>query len=190
MQLPDIVREDVHKVMLGVKKALKDEDTAAIKDLSNHTIHNASIFQDRFSISVATAVYSLAKILENERVKRHHPEEWKGFIDEVNKVIDELEACAADKKCVDLDEKIKALIKTIASFDEKFTEYVGFVMEKAKIKKGAEMYRHGISLSKVSEVLDVSMWELMDYVGKTKVHEGPTTRAAKQRFEKGMRFFE
>ena len=189
MKLPDIVREDIHSVIVQVKKALLEMDAKKIKDLSNHTIHNASIFQDSFSISVATAVYSLAKVIENERVRRHHPDEWKKFREEVGRILDDIEACAADKRCMGLDEEIKKLVKLIASADEKFTEYMGFVMQKAKIKKGAEIYRHGISLSKAADVLDISLWELMEYVGKTKIHEEPVKTSVQERFKKAEGFF-
>ncbi len=190
MKLPDIVRNDVHKVITGVKEALKGLDAEKIKELSSHTIHNASIFQDDFSISVATAIYSLAKILENERIKRHYPKEWRKFLDDSNRALGDIAACAADKKCLGLDEKIKELVKLIAAFDERFTEYVGFVMQKAKIKKGVEIYRHGISLSRVSDVLNISVWELMDYVGKTKVNEEPSKTSVRDRFEGARVFFE
>ena len=31
------------------------------------------------------------------------------------------------------------------------------------------MYEHGISLGQVADALGVSMWELMDYIGKTRI---------------------
>lgn len=188
-QLPDIVREDIHKVVIEVRKALDEMDAPKIKDLSNHTIHNASIFQDNFSISVATAIYSLAKIIENERLRRQHPEEWKKFLKKVNNALDDIKDCSADKKCLALDDKIKALIKIIAVADERFTEYIGFVMEKAKTKKGAEMYRHGISLSRAADILEISLWELMDYVGKTKIHDEMSKMSVMERFNKAKEFF-
>jgi hypothetical protein len=189
MILPDIVREDIHDVIIKVKEALTEMNAPKIKDLSNHTIHNASIFQDNFSITVATAIYSLGKIVENERLRRQHPKEWERFLKKVNIALDDIRDCSSDKECTKLDERIKALIKIIASADERFTEYVGFVMEKAKTKKGAEMYRHGISLSKAADVLGISLWELMDYVGKTKINEEPANRSALERFNKAKEFF-
>ena len=36
-----------------------------------------------------------------------------------------------------------------------------------KIKKGTVMFEHGISMSQVADKMDISLWELMDYIGNT-----------------------
>jgi L-rhamnose mutarotase len=190
MELPDIVRKDVLRVLKKVKEALSDRDTATIKELSNHTIHNASIFQDGFSTTVATTVYSLAKIVENKSLHEEHPQEWERFISKINSLLDSLIACAESEGCEKMEELFQQLVKTIATFDERFTEYVGFVLEKAKIKKGVEMHRHGVSLSRVSEILGISLWDLMSYAGKTKVTEDIGEGEVMKRFKKARGLFQ
>ena len=41
----------------------------------------------------------------------------------------------------------------------------------AKIKKARKIYEHGISLGRVSELVGISEWELMNYTSQTKFHD-------------------
>ena len=45
--------------------------------------------------------------------------------------------------------------------------YIHEVINQAQIKKGCKLCEHGISIARASEVLGISQWELMHYIGKT-----------------------
>ena len=62
------IRKDLLKVLEKVVPALRSEDSRELKWLSNNTIHNAGIFQDRDSVSLAVILYSLSKIFERPRL--------------------------------------------------------------------------------------------------------------------------
>ena len=49
--------------------------------------------------------------------------------------------------------------------------YVQEVINQAQIKKGSKLCEHGLSCSKSAEILGISQWELMNYIGKTKLSE-------------------
>ena len=57
----------------------------------------------------------------------------------------------------------------ISTIDSKLKLYIGEVITQAEIKKGSKLYAHGISLGRAAEVLGISQWELMFYIGKTKL---------------------
>ena len=66
----DIIKRDILAVLNDLVEILKvkeESDIVEIKNLSNHVIHNASIFQDEDSISVAVLIYSLSKIIERKQ---------------------------------------------------------------------------------------------------------------------------
>ena len=49
----DIIREDIIKILervIDILAVKETKDIIELKELSNHTIHNASIFQDKDSI--------------------------------------------------------------------------------------------------------------------------------------------
>ena len=63
----EVIRRDIISEIgraINILKVKEEKDTAQLRELSNHTIHNASVFQDEDSISVAILVYSLSKIIE------------------------------------------------------------------------------------------------------------------------------
>ncbi|PIN70172.1 hypothetical protein COV93_02620, partial [Candidatus Woesearchaeota archaeon CG11_big_fil_rev_8_21_14_0_20_43_8] len=62
---------------------------------------------------------------------------------------------------------IKNLFKIISEINENFRKYIEEVIEYSEIKKGARIYEHGISMARAAEILGVSEWDLMGYVGKT-----------------------
>ena len=64
---------------------------------------------------------------------------------------------------------IKKLFKFISTIDTKLKLYIEEVINQAEIKKGSKLYAHGISLGRAAEILGISQWELMFYIGKTKL---------------------
>ena len=73
-----IEQEHIIKILEEAKEAIKKEDTIKLKDLSNQTIHSASIHQDIDCIMVAVIIYSISKILERTGYKKYSS--WNGFI--------------------------------------------------------------------------------------------------------------
>ncbi len=151
------VKQDIASVLRDAARHVLERDTIKLKELSNHTIHNASIFQDEDSISIAVVVYSLSKICERGSVKlpllsgliRHALRHLKN--DEMDKY----------KKI------IRKLAKAISDADSGFRLYIQDVFDKAQIRKGSRIYYHGISLAQTASLLGISQWDLMGYVGKT-----------------------
>ena len=62
---------------------------------------------------------------------------------------------------------IKEMFSFIRTMDEKIKMYIFEVINQAQIKKGCKLCEHGISIARASEVLGISQWELMHYIGKT-----------------------
>lgn len=157
-----IIKKDILAVVTELVEILKvkeKSDIAEIKELSNHVIHNASVFQDEDSISVAILIYSLSKIIERKQKDLDY-----------NKVLSMLNSCILSLK--NNDEKLfRKSVKNIFSFiraiDEKLKMYIYEVINQAQIKKGSKLCEHGISIARAAEVLGISQWELSHYIGKT-----------------------
>jgi hypothetical protein len=180
------VREDLLSVLKNVLSALDKMDVAEIEDWSGRTIHSASIFQDRYSTQIAIAIYSLAKILENEKLRRRHARAWERFFFQTRRSISDALICLKKRDIKRYEKQMKELITTIANFDERFREYAEFVLINAKIMKGTKIYEHGISLGRVAELLGISQWELSTLVGKSKVHDRveTITKSVRERLKK------
>ena len=159
------VRNDALQIINRVIEILEtkeEKNTMELKGLSNNTIHNASVFQDECSVSVAVLIYALSKIIER------NPEfDCSRVFNLLKEARDNLENDKEDE----FHNTIKKLFSEISRLDNKIKLYVQEVINQAQIKKGSKLCEHGLSCAKASQILGISQWELMNYIGKTNLAE-------------------
>jgi len=156
------IKRDILAVLTNLVEILKTKeegDTLEIKQLSNHVIHNASVFQDEDSISIAILIYSLSKIIE----RREKEIDYGKITSMLNSALISLKNNNDDL----FRKSIRNLFDFIRSIDAKLKLYIHEVINQAQIKKGCKLCEHGISAARASEVLGISRWELMHYLGQT-----------------------
>src|SRR3989338_2064276 len=134
----EIIKKDIIAVLSDLVEILKvkeESDIAEIRQLSNHVIHNASVFQDEDSISVAVLIYSLSKIIERKEREFDY-----------SRILSMLDSCIANLKNNE-DEMFRNSIKNIFNFirtiDAKLRLYIHEVINQAQIKKGCKLCEHG-----------------------------------------------
>ncbi len=155
------VKDDIIAVLRNAIKSLLKGDLVALREESDHIIHCSAIFQRQESIQTAVVIYALAKILERGKT-----------IDA--KVIDAIEKAISFMMVDNLrgfNTEIKAIYDMIGAVDDQLSMYMQHVVTEAQIKKGSRIYEHGISLGQTAEIFGLSQWELMKYIGKTRVSE-------------------
>lgn len=161
-----VIKKDIISILRKAIQIIKQEDVPALDELSNHTIHNASIFQDKDSIKIAVIIYALSKIIHRSEQRT---DEWDKAKKIVLKNLQDARFYLEKNK----DEKYRVLIKQILNrvgkIDTKLRLYIEDVLNKAKIVKGSKLYEHGISIGKATDILGISQWELLSYVGKTQI---------------------
>lgn len=153
------VKKDILSILKKSKDILRKKDSFMLRELSNHTIHNASIFQDEESISIAVIMYSLSKIIERGKLD----------IRKTLSMINSAKRYLEKEDFVNYKHTIKHMLKFISRIDSKLKLYIEEVVKQAQIKKGSKLYDHGISIGQAAELLGISQWELMNYVGKTSI---------------------
>lgn len=156
-----VVREDLLKIIDRVLSILPAGDFVALRELSNHTVQNASIFQDSDSISIAVVTYALSKILPKSHLSQK--EIYLAFV--------QMRHALKSEDVESYHEQIIKLFSIIAEMDGKLQLYIEEVIKYAEIKKGIRMYQHGISMARTAEVLGISEWDLARYVGKSSLNE-------------------
>ncbi len=138
-------------------RAIKERNNTKLKELSNEILHDASVFQDELSLSIAVIIYSLSKIIER-----------KGNISSAIIVgLEKLKIDLQQQNEIMSKRTLSILVQKIGREDNKLRTYIVEVLDQAKIKKGGKLYDLGLSISKSAELLGVSYWELASYVGKT-----------------------
>ncbi len=159
-----VVKQDIISVLKDAEACISEGNVSRLGELSDHTIHNSSIYQDEDSITIAVVIYSIKKIYDRA---------VNVNLEEIRKLIAHARMHLAKEQMQLYKAIIKKLTKAISESDSKFRVYIQDVIDKAHIKKGSRLYYHGISLAQAANLLGVSQWELMSYVGKTQMADNP-----------------
>ena len=183
------VKKDILSALKKVQPLLKTNDIAKLKSLSNSTIHNASIFQDPDSISISVIIFSLAKIFNRPRLEENPA--VKKFKEELSGELFIAKSWLEKENEKEYHNAIQRIVQKISGFEKKFGMYVTQVLQHAKIKRGGRIYEHGFSTGKAAQLLGISSWELMSYLGETKVNNinKGTGLSTKDRLEIARRLF-
>lgn len=161
--------ENIINILEKARKALKQEDTILIKNLSNRTVHSSSIDQDPDNINIAVILYTLSKLLERTRYK-----EMPGWGKFEKTYIDSIDNALIALKRKDIPayrSQINRITQEIELISGHLKDYIQDVFRKAQISKASRIYEHGISRENAAKILDVSLWELNQYVGQTGISE-------------------
>ena len=154
-----IVKKDILNILRESVSVIKQGELFKLKELSDHVIHNATIFQDQYSITIAVTIYSMSKIYQTKK------DVDLFVLPHLNDAIKYLELGKLNL----YETEIKCIIKDISKKNNKTKYYIEEVLERAQIKKASKMFEHGISMAQVANALGISLWDLMDYVGKTRI---------------------
>ena len=162
-------RGNIIKILEKTKKAIKNQEVLILKELSDRTIHTASISQDPDNIAIAVNVYSLSKIIQKKETEKD--KNWNKLISNFILFIDgALNALKKD----DLEKfrkELNYLRKEINKFSPNFKQQIKDVFRKASINKASKIYEHGISMEKTASLLGITMFELASYAGQTNVSD-------------------
>lgn len=182
-------RDNVLYILSTARKAMKKMNLTLLKELSDHTIHSASIYQDTDSITVAVLIYALSKIFERSKYTNYA--DWPSFS---KTCIENLTKAEHDLKGNKIEEFRKDLLNIRQAVDKlsgHLKTYVEDVFRKAMIKKASRIYEHGISLKQTAELLGISTWELAEYTGETGISDVDLSITAdiKKRIKRALDIF-
>ncbi len=159
-----IEKENILRVLRETLTALNSKDYSYIKELSNQTIHSASIQQDSTSITTAVFLYTLSKILEREEYKKEKGWEvfYRKMLNHISSAIESLEK----DNLKNFDYSLKKIRREMSHLSGNLRNSIQDVFRKAEINKASKIYEHGISLEQTAKLLGVSLWELANYAGQ------------------------
>lgn len=158
-------RKNILFILKNTRKGIKTEDISLLKEMSNRTIHSASISKDPISVIIAVTVYALSKIIERKKYSQYA--EWPAFFSRVCKDIDNSIAHLEKNQVKEFNEDLKNIRKAVNSLGGHLKLYIQDVFRRARINKASRLYEHGISRAETSELLGITQWELAEYIGRT-----------------------
>ncbi len=163
-------KENILDILKKAKEALAEENSFLMKDLSDRTVHSASIYQDPDNIAIAVLIYSLSKIIERRKYRTY--KDWKKFIAHNSKVIKKLIAALEQDNEILFKEEIQHLRRHIDTLSEDFRQQIQSVFRRAEVNKASKIYEHGISMQRTANLLGITVWELAEYAGGTGMNGG------------------
>lgn len=158
-------RENVLRVLRDAKTAIKNEDSLKLNELSNQTIHTASIYNDADNVAVAVIIYALSKLIERKRYREYR--NWPRFFRSFNICIDRGISALEKKQDDYFRNQLKCIRKEINNLTGNLKMHIQDVFRKAEINKASRIYEHGISMQQTAGLLGISVWELAGYAGTT-----------------------
>jgi hypothetical protein len=185
-----IEKENLLEILKQTKTAINQGDTLRLKELSNRTIHSASIHQDTDSITIAVIIYSISKILERPNF-REYPG-WEKFFKALRKSIEKSIKHIKEKRENEFRKEMKKIRRNITKIGGNFKKHIQDVFNKASINKASRIYEHGISMQQTSKLLGINLWELAQYAGQTGISDTnlSITLPVKKRIKTAMEIFE
>lgn len=183
-------KENLLRIFQATKVAIKSNDNIKLKELSNQTIHTASLSQDPDNIAVAVIVYSLSKIIERRKYRLYPG--WDNFYKSLLLCIDKSISALKKRDEKLMSKSLEEIRGKIAGRSGKLKDYIQDVFRKASINKASRIYEHGISMEKTASLLGITMFELANYAGQTGISDVPLgkTMDVKSRIKLAMEMFE
>jgi len=184
-----IEKDNILNILSSVIKAIDKNDVFTIKEMSNRTVHSASIFQDPNSISIAVIVYSLAKVYEREKYTEY--KDWKVFEKLVLANLKNAFSNLNANKTEEFAQNLKTILESIKKLSGHLKRYIEEVFRKARINKASRLYEHGISVEQTAKLLGITVFELAEYAGKTGIADVDLsiTMPERERIKIAMDFF-
>jgi len=162
-------KKNILRIFMESKKAIENSDFVKLKELSNQTIHSASVNQDAESVAIAVMIYSLSKIVERKKYQKDSQGKkfYNSILSLIDNSIDALEKNDEKKFKLQLD----LIRKNINNLSGNLKKNIKEVFRKASINKASRIYEHGISMEQTAKLLGISMFELAEYAGKTGISD-------------------
>ncbi len=161
------MRKDILQALRKAQPALKSGNINKIKVVSNMTLHNAGLSQDQDSVAISVIIYTLSKIYNRPRLHQHPG--FLKFKENVLKELREAQSLLHSNDVKGYHRKVKRVFQIISAFEKKFGMYMREAILQSKIKRGGRIVEHGISVGRAAQLLGISRWELMSYIGGTKL---------------------
>jgi len=186
----EVELKNILDILKNAKKALKTEDILLMKEMSNHTVHSASLYKDPDSVTIAVTIYALSKIIERKKYEQY--KEWPSFFARISKDIDDALTHLGKRQFKEFREDMHDIRKAAHQLSGHLKLYIQDVFRRASINKASRLYEHGISMAETAELLDITTWELAEYVGMTGISDVDlsVTLPIKERINFAKKLFE
>ncbi|MBS3142369.1 hypothetical protein J4464_03190, partial [Candidatus Woesearchaeota archaeon] len=161
----DVLSELLNKSAIAVR----NRDVLELRRLSDYAIQYSGMHQEEDVVSLAVIIFALSKNIERQVDERSSKR-----YDQVSELMERAQWYLSKEDYERYKQKMRDILAQIDQLDDHLASHVVEVIRQARIKKGSKLFEQGISLRRAAELLGISTWELMSYVGHTQIIDQTT----------------
>lgn len=153
--------------------ALKKKDTNQLKEISADAAREAFVHEDEELVELSLVAYSLYKLSQKHYIRRSR--QWLEFTADVHETLEECGDGADPAKIT------HNLMERLHELSQQFGRFAQSTVEKGRLKAAAQMYAHGASLTKATQLSGAPLSQAAAYIGATKIAEKYETMSVAER---------
>ena len=150
-----------------IKIAFKDRNVKFLKKIQYECIEHMAIEFNHNIFNLAIICYMLSKMISKPRYWQTRS--ISGYLNKIEKSLDDIIKNANNERKV--SKILQDIMDTVMNLDVKDKRYLYNLIEGAKVKIGSSLYAKGMTLGVASDLSGAEKNEIMEYVGKTTIHE-------------------
>ena len=178
---------DFKQHLILLRNAFEKSNIPELKRLSGEFAGDAFIHYRKENIQLSIIAYACAKFLEKPYVISDPA--WAAFRKSMLAVLDKAMADWSAGKQAQAFASVEKALSLIDRLGEELGRFVFGIIEKAKLKAGAEIYAHGASLGTAAELSGAEKKELSSYIAATRMPEKYVTKSVAQRMQDAKKIF-
>jgi len=183
--MKEVIKKHILHILGEASKILERKeakDVDKLRDLSDHAIEDVALHKTLDIISITVLIYSIYKVVHCLK-----PIDYQELIITIKKAEKDL----LRNNFGGYNRNIKVLYTIVGRCDKKVREHLQDVMQAAKIKKGAVLLQHGLSIGQAAGLMGLSNWDLQSYAAKTTALEMHQEKIpAKKRLARALEVFQ
>ena len=154
------IKQKVISVLTSLKEILSSDQIipTKLKQLSDELVDGASLCHDQDCISISVLAYSLYKIfLKNLNIEK------TSLLEYVKIVLDSVD------NDIHFRSNVRKLFDHLKKYDKNIDINILQIIKHVQVKSGLKMYDHGLSIGQAAEIMGVSKWNIMEYLGASSI---------------------
>ena len=179
----------VSEALKETLNALMTNELSQLKKISDRCVSSFALGEDRDLLEIAMLSYVLAKVLEKPRywdrkIKRD-------FVVRVQENLRNADSSLNDNRLEDMRTYIKSIEDDLKAFDTEDRRYVSGLFHKARLRLASYLYAQGFSLSNAIALTGTTKSDVLDYSGKTLMHDRVgRTKSIEERLKNVRKIFQ
>ena len=152
-----------------VRNAFSQHDVFKLRELSNETIRNASLDNDKFMAEISILAYALHKLSSKEHITKSR--QWENIRKNILRSMSNTISLMESENLDEFKQSLNDIVQSVSNADTHLGYFSQTLYSKARIKIASTAYSLGMSLSQAVDLTDADKSRLLSYIGGTRISD-------------------